>query len=239
MNLKNTFNWLLAIFASTILIYGAVLLLKEVPLDKINLSMRKAADNSGNINISAMPLPGFVPAQQDDSMDIHFPIPDSMSENEAIAKSLGVYKLYKSTDSRKVNPESIVSISFCKKKEFPIDLQSFIVGNSANMRKYFPGEKMEIGQLRLPADVVKKLEDMSIPYQAVLYLADNEKSSQRICSCAIFYFETPGGFWSINWTAPREILVRKCKERDIFLGLIKFMTIGIARPDTKTYEIHM
>ena len=117
-------------------------------------------------------------------------------------------------------------------------MNGFILRNTQNLKKLFPNQEMTVGLLHLPEDVVKKFEDMVIPYQAILFLMD-EGINRPVYSCAIFFFETPDGFWSINWTAARKILENEGRERDIFLGLIKFMMIGIQHPDTKTYEIHM
>ncbi len=241
MTVKNNFNvlsWLSVIFVGAMLILGIVLLLKQILLDKTNILTARNTDSGSRLDIQQMPLPGFIPNQSDDSMDIHFTTPDGMVEDKAMAKSMGIYKVYRSADSKKVSPESFISISFCKKKDNKLGLKSFVVGNTRNIKKSFYGQEMTVGLLHLPGDVVKKFEDMGIPYQGMLFLVDT-KSNQSICSCAIFFFETPAGFWSINWTAPKAMLMREGREKDIFLGLIKFMIIGISRPDTKTYEVHM
>jgi tetratricopeptide (TPR) repeat protein len=190
------------------------------------------------VDIQMVPLPGFIPNQQDDSRTILFNTPYGMVEDEAVARNMGIYRFYKSADGKKIHQKSVISISFSKKKDTTFDLQSFIVSNTMNMKKFFPGQEVTVGLLELPKDVVKKFEDMAIPYQAILFFID-EGVNQQGHNCAIFFFETPDGFWSINWTAPKKILEREGRERDIFLRLIKSMMIGVYRPDMKTYEIHM
>lgn len=78
---------------------------------------------------------------------------------------------------------------------------------------------------------------MGIPYETIMLLIDDYAGKPGY-NCVIFSFETPDGYWSINWTAPRKILEREDKERDIFLRFIKFMGIGIMRSE-KAIEIHM
>jgi len=236
-NNSNVFNWLLAIFISTIFILGHLFLSKEVFGDEINTSSANNTDIDSHVNIEVKPLPGFTPNENDDSMKIEFITPDGMVEDEEAARKNGIYKFYKSADITQVHSESVIAISFCKKKGNVQDLDSFILGNTQNLKEFFSNQKLTVGLLHLPMDVVKKFEVMGIPYQAITFLIDagNNKPSHN---CAMFYFETPDGFWSINWTAPREILEREGRERGIFLSLIKFTSIIIKRPDGNV-EVHM
>ena len=234
-NNLNVFNYLTAVFISAILILSFLILKDKFEGRKNNLSENVKADV--RIDTKVIPLPGFIPNQQDDSRILFFHVPYGMVEDEAMARSMGIYKFYKSADGKKVHPESVISISFSKKKGSVLDLRSFILRNTQNLKKLFPGQELTVGLSHLHKDVVKKFEDMAIPYQAILFFI-NARGNQSGHSCAIFFVETPAGFWSLNWTAPRKILERDGTERNIFLSFIKFMAIGIMQPD-RNLEIHM
>lgn len=236
-NNSNVFNWLSAIFISAMLILG-FLFLKEKSVSRINTSLENI-DISNSIKSMISPLPRFVPNQKDESWGIRFHTPSDMVEDEGAARENGVYKVYKSANTKKIHPGSVIAISFCKKNDSLPDLRNFVLGFTYNLKTLFSvGQKMTIGLLNLPKDVVKKFEDMAIPYEAILFITE-AVANQPSYNTAIFFFETPDGFWLIMWSAPRKILERRGRERDIFLGLIKFMIIEIYHPDTKNLEIYM
>lgn len=234
---SSIFSWSAIVFINLLLIFVYSVSLKEAFGNEINSSVSTQTDIGSKDNIEVKPLPGFMPNEKDESMNIVFTTPDDMVEDEEAARKYGIYKLYKSADSKQVDPKSVIAISFSKKKGSILDLKSFILGNTLNIKKLFPNQELTVGMLQLPEDVIKKFEVMGIPYQAISFLIDagNNKPSHN---CAMFYFETPDGFWSINWTAPREILEREGRERGIFLSLIKFTSIIIKRPDGNV-EVHM
>ena len=105
-NSLNMFDWLSIIFVGAILIFGFSFL-KEKVIDRINIP----SDNV-RINIKILPLRGFVPNQEDKSMSMHFSTPYGMVEDEEAARENGVYKIYRSDNAGKVDPESIICISF-------------------------------------------------------------------------------------------------------------------------------
>jgi hypothetical protein len=236
MKSKSIFKRFSVILISVILILEPPFLLKAAAGDEMDASLTGDIDINSHVNIEVKPLPGFTPKEKDDSMDIEFITPDGVVEDEETARENGIYKVYKSADTKQVHPESVISISFSKKKGRAIDLNGFILGNTQNLKKLFPNQELTVGLIHLPIDVVKKFEYMAIPYQAILFFID-EKDRQPGFNCAIFFFETPDGFWSINWNAPREILEREGREKGIFLSIIKFSMILIKRPDGKV-EVH-
>ncbi len=235
-NNHNIILWFSIIFIG-VMLFLAHLILQTI-FAKKDHSLNRNIEINKQIPIEMRYLPGFTLNQKDDSMKIEFFIPDGMVEDEDTAKRSGLHKLYRSADNKKVNPESVIAISFLKKKNRGFDLRKFVLTNTLNLIKAFPNQKPVIGLLTLQPDVVKKFEYIGIPYQGISYFIAGTVNHSAI-SCAIFYFETPDGFWSINWTAPKRLLERETRERNIFLGLIKFMMIGINNPNTKSYEIHM
>lgn len=202
-----------SLIISVLLILASPSLLQAEPLEEL----------FGNkpIDVEVKQLPGFVPNEHDDSIEIVFNTPDGMVENEELAREYGIHKIYRAQDPSKAHPESIIGISFSKKKEKSeiTNLNLFVASNAFNMRKLFPDSELTVGLLTLPEEVVKKFKDLAIPYQATLLLLDT-KDGRPLHTSAIFYFETPAGFWSINWTGSREILESEGKNRDLFLTLI-------------------
>lgn len=223
-------------FWFSILFIGAMLFFAQ----KV-IFLTKESNSSGIMNIEQIPiemklLSGSTPNQGDDSMQIGFLTPNGMVEDENIARKIGVYKFYRSAE-RKVNHESVIAISFLKKGSGGFNLREFILSNTQNLIRAFPNQKPTLGLITLNPEVVQKFEYIGMPYAVVSYFIKGVADPDF--SCAIFYFETPGGFWSINWTAPKRLLERETREKNIFLGLIKFMMIGVANPNTKSYEVHM
>lgn len=234
---SNIFIWLSVIFVSTMLVLGILLLIKGGLVGRINTSAEDA-DINNPIDIRIIPFPKFVPNQKDDSLNIRFFAPEGMVEDEEVTKELGVYKVFKSKDARQVHPQSYIVISFSKKKADVPDLENFIFGTTLNLKTIFPDQKLTIGILHLNKEIVKKFEYMRIPYYANLFLIKTGINKPGY-NCAVFSFETPDGFWAINWMAPKKILECNGKERSIFLSLIKFMVIEIYNPITNGLEIYM
>lgn len=226
----NILNWLSVIFISLILILS-FLILKDRSTDKNNV------EPNYSVNFSVTQLPGFMPNQEDNSLlRVRILTPFGMVEDEEAERKSGVYKVFKPDGSEKVHPESVIIVNFCKKTDPDSNLGSFLVGFAKNLKDVFPGCQMKIGLLRLQKDAVKKFEYMGIPYQAILFSIDKELK-KPVYTSAIFSFETPGGYWSIIWGGPRKILKRRGLERDIFLSIIKYLTIEILRGNT--LEVYM
>lgn len=226
----NILNWLLVIFISLVLILS-FLILKDKSTDKNNTEPNYSVD----FNITQ--LPGFMPNQKDNSLlRVGIFTPLGMVEDEEAERKSGVYKVFKPDGSKKVHPDSFITVNFCKKRDPDSNLGSFLIEFAKNLKNMFPGCQMEIGLLRLQKDAVKKFDYMGIPYQAILFLIDKEPKNP-VYTSAIFSFETSGGYWSIIWGGPRKILKRRGLERDIFLSIIKYLTIEIIRGDT--LEVHM
>jgi len=226
----NILNWLSVIFISLILIFS-FLILKDKSTDKDN------AEPGYSVNFSITQLPGFIPNQKDDSLlRVGIFTPLGMVEDEEAERESGAYKVFKPDGSEKVHPESVIIVNFCKKRDPDSNLGNFLIGFAKNLKNMFPDCQMKIDLLRLPREAVEKFEDMRIPYQAILFLIDKELKNP-VYTSAIFSFETPGGYWSIIWGGPRKILKRRGLERDIFLSIIKYLTIEIIRG--KTLEVYM
>lgn len=229
--------WFSIIFIGVMLFLAFLIL--QTMFEKKDYGLNKNLGINKQISIESKWLPGFIPNQNDDSMKVSFYTPDGMFEDNEQARKSGVYKVYRSSDIKLVSPESVISISFTKKKNSNLGLKDFIFANTRNIKQIFPNQNMTIGIVHLQMDVVEKFENMGIPYQTILYNIDKGVYRSGL-SCAIFFFETPDGFWSINWTAPMSILENeKGKERGIFLGMIKYMTMMIFNPNTKSAVIVM
>ncbi len=237
---KNNFDitfWV-SIAMIGIMLFCAFLLLKPKFTDK-NKNFARSTGINNQVSIETRGLPGFIPNQTDDSVKVDFFTPDGMFEDVEQARKSGVYKMFRSADSRRVSPESVISISFAKKRNSKLGLNDFIFVNTRNLKQMFPNQNMTIGIIHLEREVTEKFDFLAMPYQTVaLYIDDGFNRVGH--NCAIFFFETPDGFWSINWTAPRRILNNeKGKERGIFLGMIKYISMMILNPKTKNAIIVM
>lgn len=237
---KNNFDityWFSIIFIG-VLLFLPFLILKTM-FAKKDYGLNRNVGINKQVPIESRPLPGFVPNQNDDSVKIDFYTPDGMVEDEDAARKIGAYKIYRSSNAKLVHPESVISVSFAKKKNNNLGLEGFILVNTRNIKRIFSDQNMIIGIVNLPNDVVEKFVTLGMPYQTILYNIDKEAGRLGL-SCAIFFFETPDGFWSINWTAPKGILeYEQGKERGIFLGMIKYMTMMILNPNSKNALIVM
>lgn len=231
---KNNFDitfWLSIVLLGA-LAFCAYLILKPKPSYRPYISNKDTSIN-GQIDIEARGLPGFVRNQTDDSMKIIFHTPDGMFEDMEQARKNGVYKIYRSADSRIVDPRSVIAVSFAKKKNKKVDLNDFILMNTKNLQRMFPNQNMIVGIVHLEKNITGKFDNFAIPYQTMAFYIDRGLNWEEY-NCAVFFFETPDGFWSVNWVAPRHILDNeKSKERGIFLGLIKYMSIMIADKNSK------
>lgn len=236
---KNNFDitfWV-SITVIGVMLCCAFLLLKPKFTNKTSLTKDIGINNP--VPIETRGLPGFIPNQVDDSVDVNFFTPTGMFEDVEQARKSGVYKMFRSADSRRVNPESVISISFAKKVNSNIDLGDFILVNSRNLKQMFPDQNMTIGIIHLEKKITEKFDFLGIPYQTIAFYIDG--GLDRVGhDCAIFFFATPGGFWSINWTAPRKILNNeRGRERGIFLSMIKYISMMILNPKTKNAIIVM
>lgn len=231
---KNSFDitfWLSIVLLGA-LAFCAYLILKPKPSHR-SYTSNKGTPISGQMDIEARGLRGFVRNQTDDSMKINFHTPDGMFEDIEQAKKGGVYKIYRSADSRIVDPRSVIAISFAKKGNRKVDLNGFILMNAKNMQRMFPDQKMVVAIIHLDKEITGKFDNFAIPNQTIAFYIDSGYKQEGY-NCAVFFFETPDGFWSVNWVAPRHILDNeKSKERGIFLGLIKYMSIIIADKNSK------
>jgi len=224
-----------------IIFIGLMLVLFFFLLQKIFVNRDSSIINRTEINeealINMMPIPGFIPNEKDERIEVNFLVPDDMIEDKEVAKKIGVYKIYKS-NSKKIDPQSFVSASFSKRKAGSQDLANFIYSIKLNLELHFPGQKMNINQLHLPKDVVEKFETMKIPYYAAMFLIDKGVNNSGY-NCASFFFSIPSGYWLINWIAPRKILKHAGRERDMFLTIIKYLAISEFNPNTKNLTIIM
>lgn len=226
----NIFNWLSGFFICSISILGFLIL-------KNNSSTEDYTEPDYSVDFRIAPFPGFLPNQKDDSLlRVSFFTPLGMVEDEVAERKSGVYKVFKSDGSKKVHDDSVIIVTFCKKKEVNSNLESFIFEFTKNLKDIFPDAQITFGLLHLHKQVVKKFEDMGMPRQGILFLIDNELK-KPVYTSATFFFETPGGYWSIVWGGPRKILKRAGTERNIFLALIKYLTIEIINGNT--LEVHM
>ncbi|PIQ91124.1 MAG: hypothetical protein COV71_00875 [Candidatus Omnitrophica bacterium CG11_big_fil_rev_8_21_14_0_20_41_12] len=234
MMTKNNFDltfWVLIALIG-VMLFCAFLILKPKFTNKNN-NFIKDTEINNQISIESRGLPGFKPNQTDDSMKINFHTPDGMFEDIEQARKDGVYKIYRSADSRVVDPRSVIAVSFAKKNNKKVDLNDFILMNTKNLQRMFPNQNMIVGIVHLEKNITGKFDSFAIPYQTMAFYIDRGLNREGY-NCAVFFFETPDGFWSINWVAPRHILNdENSKERGIFLGMIKYMSIMIADKNSK------
>lgn len=113
MSNKNSLDindWVSIFFWGVVLILGFTFLKEKIVTKPIILS-----DDKKN-NIKIVPLRGFVPNQEDESVKMFFATPYGMVEDKETAKQNGVYKIYRSADAEIVHPESAICVSFVKKR---------------------------------------------------------------------------------------------------------------------------
>ncbi|GEM_PF-2296464 len=234
IRVKNTFDtkfWLSAAFIC-VMLFLAVLVLRIIS-GKENCNLYRIAGIDRGVPIELRGLPGFELNQQDVTTNIKFITPRGMIEDTRGAQKCGIHKLYKSVNPLLVNPKSVIAITFAKKLNKGYGLREFILENTRNLRLMYPGQHLTIGIVHLAWDVIEAFEVMRMPYYTVVFYFD--KTADRPAqSCAVFFFETPDGVWSIIWTAPRKVLENeKGNERGIFLGTIKYMMMAIFVPGSK------
>lgn len=229
--MKNKFNsthLLLIIFIGVMLIL--VFLILKTMFIKNNYVPTRNSEANQQVSVESKASPGFAPNQNDNMVKFEFITPTGMVEDSDLARRSGVYRIYKSSDSKLVSPESVVSISFTKNKNKALRLNDFILTNAQNLKQIFPDLEMAIGLIHLPKIVTEKFDSMDMPYSTILF--NLTKGASGIGhSCAIFFLETPDGFWSINWTAPIKILQNeKGRERSIFLSVIAYTMFSMRNP---------
>jgi len=238
IRIKNKFDatfWLSMIFIGVMLILAFVIL-KTKLVQEDNCIYRIAGVNRG-IPIELRGFSGFEPAQRDVSADVKFLKPRGIFDDVKGARKCGIYKLYKSSNPLLVSPKSIIAITFAKKLNKGYELKEFIWENIRNLRLMYPGQPLTIGIVNLPWDVIEKFEIIRMPYYTMAF--HFHKTVDRPAqSCAVFFFETDDGVWSIIWTAPWKILDNeKGRERGIFLSMIKYFMMGIMDFKSKNFTI--
>lgn len=235
---KNKFdtNFWLSITFLCVMLFLAVLILGII-FGKQDSNLYRIAGVDRGIPTELRGLSGFIPNQSDVSMQVKFITPWGMFEDVKGAQKCGIYKLYRSSNPLLVSPKSIIAITFAKKQSNGYGLREFILVNIRDLRLMYPGQQLTIGIGHLPLNVVEKFETMRMPYYTAVFYFD-KVADRPAQSCAIFFFETPDGIWSIIWTAPKKILENeKGRERGIFLGLIKYVIMTIFDPESKNITV--
>jgi len=239
IRVKNKYDatfWLAITFVCVMLILAGLIL--RTIFDNQDFVLYRIAGVDRGIPIEARGLPGFIPNQNDISREIKFITPPGTYDDVEGARKCGIYKLYKSSNPLLVSPKSIVAITFAaKQQKYGYGLEDFVLVNLRNLRLMFPGQPLKIGIVHLDREVIEKFETMRMPYYTVVFYFD-KTDYWPAQSCAVFFFETPDGFWSIIWTAPKKILDNeRGRERSIFLSLIKYMIMTIFESNSKNVII--
>jgi hypothetical protein len=229
---NRTYNALLGCFGLLFLI-GSILLIKEFKYLSPSSSTTTVHNNQlrqYTIEFSS----GFIPGQRDD-WDIIFPVPNGMREDAEMTRQKGAHKVFVSAGNR-VDPNSIIVITFNRRRDAR-PLSMFVEGYIRRVREYLHQAEISAGKIDFPEEYLRKYRDLGIDNMAIAFMLDDPQTSREF-NAAIFFFETPGGYWSVCWFAPRRLMLNESSERRLFVDLVGHTMIGIKRPETNSMELH-
>ena len=169
---------------------------------------------------------GFQKGQKDESASVTFKAPPGHIESPSIAKKNGLFKYYALPPSEEgKSPLSIVTVAFKKKSSKPglRNLDDFISTDISYFRDHY--KNATVSQASLPKDVTTHLSEDGIPFETYLTKGNVKgEGKQFLGDGMVLFFETPGGFWSVSWTAPEKLI----KEApDSFLFFLKDMRVNL------------
>ncbi|EKX40911.1 hypothetical protein GUITHDRAFT_164498 [Guillardia theta CCMP2712] len=154
--------------------------------------------------------------QDDPTSILEVQMPFGHDENVDLAKQLGIYKVYEYSDGDAI---SRITMSFQKRGNLSADVQTleaFCAAEAKSMTQRVEG--CSISTVAFPEDVTKHFNDIKVPFLAQAF----RTNSDRISDSLVFFFETPGGFWSIGWYVPAELF---SKEPDLFFFFLQSIKV--------------
>lgn len=136
--------------------------------------------------------------------------PPDHAENPDAALKLGLHQLFEYSVEQSFS--SVVTLAFQPRWERDVDVDTFIeVDCMDKLSKY---EKSEVPSVCLPLfdcpkvqylkfedDDIRPLLMKGVPHQAYEFVSNTDGVSDALA----MVLETPGGFWTLCWNAPRQV----------------------------------